>query len=83
MKKKSHKCSKMSGDIHGHNKEYNIKNLDNEWYLEIHSFADKEMVKDGEADKEGEEIWNCMFRIEFCPFCGTSLKEKEPASKAV
>lgn len=83
MKKKSHKCLKMSENFHEKDEKYQIKNLDNDWYLEINSLADSQMVEDGEAEKIGEEIWSCMFRIEFCPFCGVGLKEKEPAGKAV
>ena len=43
------------------------------WVLDQSWYATKEEVKDGLAEKDGEEIVSHRLLISFCPFCGKAL----------
>lgn len=76
MKSKKHNCVKLPEILkNSDDDKIRISNEEGNWYLEIASFADKEMVEDGEAEEVGEEMWSYEIKIDFCPFCGKSLRE--------
>lgn len=76
MDNKKHNCVKLPEVLkNSDDDKICISNDDEEWYLEIASFADEKIVEDGEAEEVGEELWSYEIKIDFCPFCGMSLKE--------
>lgn len=76
MNKKQHNCVNLPEALNDSEEgKICIANEEGNWYLAISSFADKEMVEDGEAEEVGEDVWSYEIKIDFCPFCGKSLKE--------
>ena len=70
----NHTCIELSSSrCNSDDQKTSITREDGAWFFKIEEFADKEMVADGEADYEGEEIFSSGMLIKYCPFCGLEL----------
>jgi hypothetical protein len=71
---KQHVCNTLT-EINSQS-SFNIQVIqkNNRLYLYYRALASKLDVHSGEADYEGEELTNISILIQYCPFCGKSVK---------
>lgn len=71
----THRCEELASAL-GKDGSVSIEISDsfNSWIFAYRHYADKEEVKMGEAEYEGELIYSMETPISYCPYCGAKLE---------